>query len=130
MAVCEACREVGRVACTCSHASTSYTRTDYTPLYADRDELALGALYRDLLMAHMFAMTHENLYRKSAIAHELAYRDLRIKQLEGGVQEDVLDSLDWTRLMQGERRALKEEHQPLFDQVWAAREKGGSEGKA
>ncbi len=128
MLVCEACRDVGRSVC--SHVSTSYTQTGYTPLYADRDELLMGPKYRELLMAHIAAMTREQLHRKSDIAHELAYRDFRIKQLEEKVQVDLLDSLDWTRLMQGERRALKEEHQPLFDQVWAAREKGSSDGKS
>lgn len=49
--------------------------------YADRDEEALekaGGYYS----RHVLAMTAENLHRKSDIAAELAWRDMRIAELE------------------------------------------------
>jgi hypothetical protein len=46
--------------------------------YKDRDSIALGQLYVD----HVMAMTSEGLHDKSAIADELAWRDLQIKMLK------------------------------------------------
>jgi len=46
-------------------------------LYADRDHLAQGNYY----LRHVVAMTDESLYRKSAIAGELAHRDMEIDRL-------------------------------------------------
>src|SRR3990172_2649287 len=36
------------------------------------------------------------------------------------VEPDILDSLDWNRLISGERRALKPEHQGWFDKLYAS----------
>ena len=46
--------------------------------YADRDSIALGQLYVD----HVMALTAEGLHDKSAIAGELAYRDMLIQNLQ------------------------------------------------
>ena len=35
-------------------------------------------------------------------------------------EPDILDSLDWNRLISGERRALKPEHQGWFDKLYAS----------
>ena len=45
------------------------------------------ALYSDEYMDHVSAMTREELHSKSDIALELAYRDLRVKELEGKIKE-------------------------------------------
>ena len=52
-------------------------------LYADRDHAAQGEHY----MRHIDAMTRENLYRKSAIAGELAHRDIEIARLRAALAE-------------------------------------------
>lgn len=51
----------------------------HTPgrLYAKRDAIAQGRHY----VAHVFAMTREGLHLKSAIAAELAHRDIVIAEL-------------------------------------------------
>lgn len=46
--------------------------------YQERDEFALGQTYCN----HIQAMTTEELHSKSAIAAELAYRDVQIAQLK------------------------------------------------
>jgi len=56
-------------------------------LYAERDVEDSDALY-DSYMKHISAMTTEDLHSKSAIAAELAYRDVQIEKLKG--------LLDWS----------------------------------
>lgn len=46
--------------------------------YAERDHVAQGEHY----LRHVDAMTTEGLHRKSAIAAELAHRDIVIEQLK------------------------------------------------
>lgn len=53
--------------------------------YADRDSMGLGKHF----LNHMSALTSENLYAKSEIADELAYRD--------SVIQELLNLLDKTR---------------------------------
>lgn len=48
--------------------------------YAERDHEAQGEHY----MRHLEAMTAEKLHSKSAIAGELAHRDIEIEKLRGG----------------------------------------------
>lgn len=58
-----------------------YSATDYIlmeKLYAERDI----EYQDDHYLKHVSAMTTEDLHSKSAIAAELAHRDLRIKELE------------------------------------------------
>ena len=58
------------------------------------------------------AMSFEQFY----VAFARRLRDEWQKQAE----PDILDSLDWNRLMSGERRALKPEHQEWFDRLYAS----------
>lgn len=51
--------------------------------YGGRDEFSLGQAYCD----HVQAMTTEELHSKSAIAAELAYRDIRIAELEAQLRD-------------------------------------------
>ena len=52
-------------------------------LYANRDIEGQGQYYLD----HIMAMTGEDLYSKSAIAAELAHRDIEIDKLKKEVQQ-------------------------------------------
>ena len=49
------------------------------PLYAERDIMEQGEHYGK----HVSAMTGEGLHSKSAIAAELAHRDIEIERLKG-----------------------------------------------
>lgn len=77
-------------------------------LYAERDIETLdesGGFYSQ----HISAMTYESLHSKSAIAAELAYRDMLINELVIAVQQviECYDSADgkvWTT--SSKRRAL------------------------
>jgi hypothetical protein len=51
------------------------------PLYAERDHVAQGELF----VRHMSAMTGEGLHAKSAIAAELAHRDMEIQMLRAAL---------------------------------------------
>lgn len=51
-------------------------------LYAKRDIIGQGEFYT----RHVMAMTAECLHDKSSIAAELAHRDQRIAELEGGIK--------------------------------------------
>ena len=59
-------------------------------IYADRDHVAQGEHY----LRHVAALTAEGLYAKSAIAGELAHRDIEIKRLadELRVTRELLDT--------------------------------------
>jgi hypothetical protein len=57
-------------------------------LYAERDTYSQGDHY----MKHVSAMTGEKLYSKSAIAAELAHRDITIERLTSRIKE--LEKLD------------------------------------
>lgn len=52
-------------------------------LYAERDHMAQGEYY----IKHVDAMTREGLHAKSAIAGELAHRDIRIADLEASTYQ-------------------------------------------
>jgi hypothetical protein len=52
-------------------------------LYAERDACAQGDHY----MKHVSAMTGEKLHSKSAIASELAYRDMEIERLTARIKD-------------------------------------------
>lgn len=82
--------------------------TDSNNLYAERDIDILdgiGGFYSQ----HVSAMTSESLHSKSAIAAELAYRDMLINELVIAMQQviECYDSADgkvWTT--SSKRRAL------------------------
>lgn len=57
--------------------------TSNLKLYAERDHAAQGQTYA----AHLLAMTTESMYSKSAIAAELAHRDIEIEQLRAEIKE-------------------------------------------
>jgi hypothetical protein len=59
----------------------------YVKQYATRDAEALGEYY----MRHLDAMTREDLYSKSAIAGELAWRDARVAELEKALDDEKAD---------------------------------------
>jgi len=54
--------------------------------YAERDHLKQG----DYFINHVSAMTAEGLHRKSAIAGELAHRDIRIDEAYGVIEDESL----------------------------------------
>ena len=54
-------------------------------LYARRDPIKQGNYYTD----HIMAITAEGLHSKADIAKELAYRDMRIVELEGMLRKKL-----------------------------------------
>lgn len=66
-------------------------------LYAQRDIEAQGEAY----VKHVSAMTGEKLHSKSAIAAELAHRDLEIERLRAELdkQKPCAETLGWTWAM-------------------------------
>ena len=52
--------------------------------------------------------------------HALQYARRLRAEWQKQVEPDILDSLDWNRLISGERRALKPEHQGWFDKLYAS----------
>ena len=82
--------------------------TDSNNLYAERDIDILDEI-GDFYSQHVSAMTSESLHSKSAIAAELAYRDMLINELVIAMQQviECYDSADgkvWTT--SSKRRAL------------------------
>ena len=64
----------------------------YKPfLYAQRDHTALGEYFTD----HMEGLTAEGLRAKSAIAAELAHRDLMIDTLRAEVERLTREAAEW-----------------------------------
>jgi len=65
------------------------------PLYAERDYMAQGTYYT----RHVSAMTGEGLHAKSAIAAELAHRDMEIEKLRDLARRalPMADALDATK---------------------------------
>lgn len=57
------------------------------PLYAERDHMAQGEHY----LRHIDAMTREGLHDKSAIAGELAARDIEIERLQARLDALMLE---------------------------------------
>ena len=71
-------------------------------LYAERDHLAQGNFYT----RHVMAMTEEGLHRKSAIAAELAHRDMDIARLRAALMELLAchtESAGWSMSMLANR---------------------------
>ena len=62
------------------------------PLYAQRDHVAQGDYYT----RHVSAMTGEKLHAKSAIAAELAHRDIEIETLRKAAEMMVLVAVHHT----------------------------------
>lgn len=61
-----------------------------SPFYTERDAIAQGADY----FRHVNAMTAEKLHSKSAIAAELAHRDILIQRLMAALESARADALD------------------------------------